>query len=149
MCFQDIRIRFVNVSELTALGVGDSTVKSSNEILDQYFTHNKGVVFNFHGYPQTIKKLLFDYSGVHRIKVNGYLEEGSTTTPFDMESRNRTSRYHLVMDLAEKLYDQEEISEKDYVRVIKKMEQKLHDHKLYILEYGEDPEEIKSWQWKN
>ena len=142
------RLRFVNVSELTALGVGDETVASNSTFLDQFFTQHKGVVYNFHGYPHTIKKLLFDYSGCQRIKVNGYLEEGSTTTPFDMETRNKTSRYHLILDMIEKLQAQEDINQEEYQTVKKEIDQKLKDHKTYILEHGVDPKEIEEWQWK-
>ncbi len=143
-----VRIRFVNVSELTALGVGDETVSSDSKFLDKFFTQDKGVVFNFHGYPQTIKKLLFDYDGCRRVKVNGYLEEGSTTTPFDMETRNRTSRYHLVMDMVEKLYKQEDISKSEYNVIIKDIEKRLKDHRAYIIKYGVDPEEVEDWSWE-
>ncbi len=144
----DLKIRFVNVSELTALGVGDETVKSDSKFLDKFFTPDKGVVFNFHGYPHTIKKLLFDYHGAPRIKVNGYLEEGSTTTPFDMETRNRTSRYHLVMDMADQCLKFEEITKPEHRRIITEMKKRLKDHKQYIQKHGEDPKEIKDWKWE-
>lgn len=142
-----LKIRFVSVSELTALGVGDPTVSANNKKLDEYFTEDKGVVFNFHGYPQTIKKLLFDYSGSHRIKINGYQENGSTTTPFDMEVRNGTSRYHLVKDLAEKAFEGGAISAKEFDEVLKAFDEKLLRHHNYILENGDDPEEIKNESW--
>ncbi len=143
------KIRFVNVSELTALGVGDDTVASADEFLDKYFTVDKSVIYNFHGYPHTIKKLLFDYSGASRIKVNGYLEEGSTTTPFDMETRNRTSRFHLVLDMAECLFKQGDINQEKKEMVFDFINDKLSSHKNYILEHGEDPEEIDEWVWDN
>lgn len=144
-----VRVRFVNVSELTALGVGDPTTATSSTYLDKFFTKNKGVVFNFHGYPHTIKKLLFDYTGAHRISVNGYIEEGSTTTPFDMTVRNRTSRYHLVIDLAEKLYIQKDISKSEFIRIKTSVEKKLSDFHKFILKYGVDPKVITQWQWRS
>ena len=143
-----VRIRFVSVSELTTLGVGDDTVKTDSKLLDKFFTQDKGVVYNFHGYPHTIKKLLFDYSGASRIKVNGYLEEGSTTTPFDMETRNKTSRYHLVLDMAEKLFAQEDIDKREYISIKREIEKRLKDHKAYIVRHGVDPKEIEEWRWK-
>lgn len=142
-----IRIRFVNISELTTLGVGDETVGADSEFLDKFFTHDKGVVYNFHGYPHTVKKLLFDYSGAQRVKVNGYLEEGSTTTPFDMETRNKTSRYHLVLDMVEKLYAQEDIDKVAHNEVNKEIEKRLKDHKAYIVKHGVDPKEIEEWRF--
>ena len=144
----DARVRFVNVSELTSLGVGDETVKSNSELLDEYLTKDKGVVFNFHGYPHTIKKLLFDYSGAHRIKVKGYREEGSTTSPFDMKTRNRTSRYHLILDMAEVLLRQKDISREDFEKIEYLITDRLNDHKKYIIKFGDDPNEIKHWKWK-
>ena len=143
--FPKNKVRFVNVSELTALGVGDESVQSDDTLLDSYFTTNRGVVFNFHGYPQTIKKLLFDYSGASRIKVNGYIEEGSTTTPFDMETRNRTSRLHLVLDMTDVLYRQKNIQKKTYDEVVKEIKKRLESHKQYILEHGDDPIDITDW----
>ncbi|NJP03935.1 hypothetical protein HC823_01555 [Candidatus Gracilibacteria bacterium] len=141
------KIRFVNVSELTALGVGDETVGSSDELLDKHFTKDKGVIYNFHGYPQTIKKLLFDYSGSNRIKVNGYLEEGSTTSPFDMQTRNRTSRYHLVVDMAQCFLDQKVITAAEFKKIEKDIEKRLKTHRDYIIKHGDDPKELAEWQW--
>ncbi len=143
-----LRVRVVYVSELTALGVGDPTVRSSNEILDQYFTSDKGVVYGFHGYPQTIKKLLFDYSGSNRIEVHGYHESGSTTTPFDMKTRNQVSRFGFALSLAKKVFENGEISEADYLKVKQVMTDKLKYHHEYILEHGEDPAEIRDWSFK-
>ncbi len=144
----DLRVRVVYVSELTALGVGDATVKSSNEILDKYFTEDKGVVYGFHGYPQTIKKLLFDYSGSNRIEVHGYHESGSTTTPFDMKTRNQVSRFGFAISLAKQAFKQNEISEEDFLKVKNTIEEKLKNHHAYILEHGEDPAEISDWKFE-
>ncbi len=135
-----VKIRFVNVSELTSLWIGDKDTALNEKYLDQFLTKDKWVVFNFHGYPNTIKKLLFDYSGANRVKVNGYIENGSTTTPFDMEVRNWTSRYHLVKDMSDKLYNQDDISEREYIDINNAINEKLKEHKEYILEHGEDPE---------
>jgi len=143
----DVRVRFVAISELTALGVGDETVASSNEILDEHFTMDKGVIYNFHGYPHTVKKLLFDYSGAHRIRVNGYVEEGSTTSPFDMEVRNKTSRYHLVMQAADKLFAGNDITKGKLWEIKTEIEKRLKDHHEYIIENGDDPDSIKRWKW--
>ena len=81
------------------------------------------------------------------MKVNGYLEEGSTTTPFDMETRNKTSRYHLVLDMVEKLYAQEDIDKVAHNEVNKEIEKRLKDHKAYIVKHGVDPKEIEEWRF--
>ena len=140
-----VRLRCVNVSELTALSVGDPTTPISSSSLDEYFTPNKGVVYTFHGYPQTIKKLLYDYTGNHRIKINGYEEHGSTTTPFDMHVRNGTSRYHIVRDALHMLYNQGCIEETKYYELLQNIQEKISAHRAYILAYGTDPDDITNW----
>ena len=55
------------------------------------------MIFNFHGYPNAVQALLFERPNVRRFAINGYREEGTTTTPLDMHIRNGTSRYHLVI----------------------------------------------------
>jgi phosphoketolase len=69
--------------------------------LDDLFTPDRLVVFNFHGYPGAIEHFLFGRPSPARFRINGYQEEGTTTTPFDMHVRNGTSRYHLVMQAAQ------------------------------------------------
>lgn len=141
----NVRVRFVCISELNATGIG--SYKGPLDYLDEFFTVDKGVVFNFHGYPQTIKKLLFDYAGNQRIKINGYEERGSTTTPFDMGVRNGTSRYHLVRDMVEKIYHQGDISETAYNEINAAIHDMLESHKAYILTQGVDPKSIEHWRW--
>ena len=144
----EVRVRFVNISELTSLGVGDDTVVASDQMLDKYFTKDKGVVFNFHGYPHTIKKLLFDYRGADRFRINGYIERGSTTSPLDMMIRNRTSRFHIVLEAIEHLRNQKDISPADYRAIVRDIERRIIEHRKYICKVGDDPREIKNWQWK-
>ena len=57
---------------------------------------NRSVHFNFHGYPIELKGLLFGRPNLERISIEGYDEEGTTTSPFDMMLCNRTSRYHVA-----------------------------------------------------
>ena len=143
----NIRIRFVSVSTITATGIGSCPIKEYNKTLDHYFTNNKPVIYNFHGYPQTIKKILFDYKGSQRVEVHGYIEEGSTTTPFDMQSRNTQSRYHMVTSMAKALYEDQSINEHLYENILTHIDNKIQKHKEYILKHGIDPEEIDNWTW--
>ncbi|MCH1919407.1 phosphoketolase family protein [Shewanella sp. A3A] len=143
-----VKVRFVSVTELNANGLGSLEFSSKPWLLDDIFTADKGVVFNYHGYPNTIKKLVFDYKGAHRFRIKGYEEEGSTTTPFDMGVRNGTSRYHLVIDMAYKLFQQGVIDETTHSRITTDMLQRLVDHKNYIKANGVDPEYIENWEWK-
>lgn len=146
----EIKIRFVNIMELSALGVGNYECRAPLNNFEDYFTKDKPVIFNFHGYPQTFKQILFDYGGGDgRFSVHGYVENGSTTTPFDMQVRNNTSRYHLAKEVFVKMAQTGVIDKEKAETLDKKYDQKLADHKEYIKKYGVDPKEIEEWQWKN
>lgn len=143
-----LRIRFVNISSLSALGMGHSGCRVLRHDIDYYFTKDKPVLINFHGYPQTMKQVLFDYGcDATRYDVRGYEEQGSTTTPFDMMVRNRTDRYHLALKGFEAAQEQGVITVKQAEALIQKYEEKLADHKAYIMQNGDDPEEIRDWVW--
>lgn len=143
----EVKVRCVNISELTSDGIGSLKYGENPTLLDQFFTKDKGVVINYHGYPNTIHKLLFNYPGISRCRVKGYVEEGSTTTPFDMGVRNGTSRYHLVIDVAYKAFQQGVITDARHIEVTTKMLQSLVDHRNYIKANGVDPKHITDWIW--
>jgi len=144
----DVRLRFVNIMALSALGLGNPDCQVPFHDFADYFTQDKPIIFNFHGYPQTLKQLLFDY-GIDnkRCSVHGYIENGATTTPFDMQVRNGTSRYHLVMEVFDRLASAKVVARSQADAVKKKYEQKLALHRAYIQKHGVDPEEIEQWQW--
>ena len=143
----DLRIRFVNILELSIF-LEDNPVEFDQAKFDHHFTPNKPVIFNFHGYPQTLKQLIFDFVGdPSRITVKGYVEEGSTTTPFDMHVLNGTSRYHLAIDALNSLKGVKE--EETLSHLIRHYQQKLEDHRTFIMKHGVDPEEITELTWYN
>ncbi len=143
-----VRIRFVNISELTALGIGSNNNNIPFSSFDDYFTHDKPVILNFHGYPETIKQKLFDQKSAHnRFYVHGYLEHGSTTTPFDMQVRNKTSRLHLTMEACALLEKDGVISPNVAKTLVEKYKKMLDEHYVYIQEHGEDPAYIANWKW--
>lgn len=144
----EMRLRFVNVTSLSALGIGHTSCRVLRHDIDYYFTPDKPVIINFHGYPQTIKQVLFDY-GCHtsRFSIHGYEEQGSTTTPFDMMVRNKTDRYHMVMEAFAVAEEQGLIRVEDYKKLKQTFEQKLKDHREFITETGDDPDDIKNWVW--
>lgn len=145
----ELRLRFVNVSSLSGLGLGhaDSTVVPHD--LEYYFTADKPVIINFHGYPQTIKQILFDYNvSAERFIVHGYEESGSTTTPFDMMIRNHTDRYHLAMEAFQAAAEQGVILVEDAERLVREYEEKLSEHRAFIIKTGADPEAITNWSWE-
>jgi len=145
----EMKIRFLNISSLSTLGVGHNACRVLPHDLDRYFTESKPVLVNFHGYPQTMKQILFNYDyNASRFDIRGYEEEGSTTTPFDMMVRNNVDRYSLVM---------KGIAVAEVARIINpvqkreltdKYKQKLIDHRDYIVEFGKDPDEIENWIWE-
>jgi xylulose-5-phosphate/fructose-6-phosphate phosphoketolase len=144
----EIKCRFVNIVTMSASGFGEGGNILSRKDFDSYFTEDKPVIINYHGYPQTIKQILFDYcEDPSRFEVNGYIENGSTTTPFDMQVRNGTSRYHVVIDACKKLCESGKISREKADEIIAKYDQKLIDHTQYIKETGVDTDEIENWQW--
>lgn len=145
----DVRIRCINISSLTSCGLGRANACLSKAGFDHLFTPDKPVVINFHGYPETIKSILFDYShNAERFDVRGYVESGSTTTPFDMHVRNKTSRYHLVMAAAEKLAATGRITHEQAQHVIAKYEHKIAENTEYIKANGVDLPEIDAWVWQ-
>ncbi len=145
--FPHVRTRFVNIMTLTGSTIGNCK-SSSTEEFNKYFTEDKPVIINYHGYPETIQAMLFEQKNTARFSVYGYVEEGSTTTPFDMHVRNSTSRYHLIMKAASLLAQNGVIPEQESVTITKHYKQKLKEHHEYIINYGVDPKEIEEWQWK-
>lgn len=148
----DIKLRFVNINSLTSSHHSHGIGRSGDFVTDQeftnHFTNDKPVIINFHGYPETIKAALFNY-GVdsERFDVRGYIEHGSTTTPFDMHVRNKTSRYHLIIAIFEKLAAANKIPKEKAQDIIIKYQKKITDNTEYIKIHGIDTPEIDEWQW--
>ncbi len=141
----ELRIRAINVTDLMVL---DSQLDHPHGLTENefeaIFSLDKPVIFNFHGYPHAVQALLFERPNLERFIINGYREEGSTTTPLDMMIRNGTSRYHLVLQAVGVA---PHLSKDRKNSIIKKYEQKLKAHRAYIDEHQEDPPEIQNWRW--
>ncbi len=145
----EVRIRFANIMALSPIGIGTGDKVLSREHFTEIFTPDRPVICNFHGYPQTLKQILYDYSAdKDRFSVHGYTENGSTTTPFDMHVRNETDRYHLAIEAFEKLAMEGKIERPRAEELVEKYRQLLDDHRDYIKEYGVDPKEIEDWRWR-
>lgn len=141
----DLKIRFINVVDLTALQPPSEHPHGfSDREFDELFTKDKPVIFAFHGYPWLIHRLTYRRTNHDNIHVRGYKEEGTTTTPFDMAVLNDIDRFHLLIDVAERVPKLE--SRCAYIRDM--AENKLIDHKQYICEHGEDMPEIRNWVWE-
>ncbi|HEX7260174.1 MAG TPA: phosphoketolase [Candidatus Saccharimonadia bacterium] len=143
----EIRIRFVNVLRLQGVCSCENESHPQIPSAEKYFTVDKPVILTFHGYPETLKSILFDVKNPQRFTVHGYEEEGGTTTPFDMQVRNRTDRYHLAMELAEIGLKEGAIDAATQQKLTKSYQKALDDHHTYILNVGGDPTEIENWQW--
>lgn len=145
-----IKIRFVNILELSVFCAGQEGVcRMDLERFEKIFTKDKPIIFNFHGYPETLKQVLFEYkNGKRKMIIHGYLEIGSTTTPFDMHVRNLTSRYQIAKDTYNLLAEKEKISIEDRDKVIKDIDKTIAKHKIYIEKEGLDMPEESKWEWK-
>jgi xylulose-5-phosphate/fructose-6-phosphate phosphoketolase len=145
----ELKLRFVNVSELTALGIGDERhpLSLNDQDFYHYFTKDKPIIFNFHGYPGVIKKLIYGHAAADRFNFHGYNEEGTTTTPFDMMVLNKTSRFHLAIEALELASKQNPAIAKKAKKLIAGLKSKLAEHGRYILKYGKDMDEIDAWRW--
>jgi len=93
----DLRVRAVNVTDLFVLAAESRHPHAlTDEVFGELFALDRPVLFNYHGYATELQGLLFGRPNLHRMQVNGYREEGSTTTPFDMLLRNQVSRFDVA-----------------------------------------------------
>jgi xylulose-5-phosphate/fructose-6-phosphate phosphoketolase len=106
-------------------------------------TRTAPVVFAFHGHPRVVHELIHHQPDPVRFHVRGYMEEGTTTTPFDMVVCNQLSRYHLAMEALRRIAR----VRSEAGDLIGRYEQKLAAHKAYIYEHGEDMPEVRDWKW--
>ena len=139
-----LRVRVVNVVDLMALeprtehphGISDAE-------FDSLFTTDKPVIFAYHGYPWLIHRLTYRRHNHDNLHVRGYKEEGTTTTPFEMTVMNDMDRYHLVIDVIDRVPGLGRAA--GYLR--QEMRDRLIRHKEYTRRFGEDPAEIRDWTW--
>lgn len=140
-----LKIRFVNIFTLDVLNEKNAYFDKES-IINNFLTQNKGIVFNYHGYPESIKKLLFDYGISERIIINGYNEHGSTTSPFDMKARNGLSRFQLLRDVAHMAMNKGSLDSDTFEEIAKWVAEKLEWERNYIIENRVDPDSIKNWE---
>jgi xylulose-5-phosphate/fructose-6-phosphate phosphoketolase len=137
-------VRVVNVVDLLVLdSVAGHPHRLDDAAFARLFTADQPVIFNFHGYPSAIHQLIYKRPNPERFHVRGYIEEGTTTTPFDMLVRNRTSRYHLVIEAARRAGR----SSSQAASIVERYTRKLSEHRAYIEREGVDPPEIRDWSW--
>ncbi len=142
--FPNLKIRVINVVDLMTLQPRSEHPHGlSDKQFDVLFTTDKPIIFAFHGYPWLIHRLTYRRTNHKNLHVRGYKEEGTTTTPFDMVVLNDLDRFHLVMDVIERVPKLTDIG----VHMLQTMRDKLIEHKQYIVEHGDDMPEIRDWKW--
>ena len=142
--FPELRIRVVNVVDLMTLQPPSEHPHGlSDRDFDSMFTTDKPVVFAFHGYPWLIHRLTYRRTNHQNLHVRGYKEEGTTTTPFDMAVLNQIDRFHLAMDVIDRVPRLRTVGahQKQVLRNL------LVSHKEYICRNGEDMPEVREWKW--
>ena len=140
----DLRVRVVNVVDLMTLQSREKHPHGlSDRDFDTLFTVDRPVIFAYHGYPSLIHELTYRRTNHPNFHVRGYKEEGTTTTPFDMVVLNDLDRFHLVMDVADRV--PRLASRAAYIK--QHMRGKRIEHKQYIVAHGEDMPEIRDWKW--
>jgi xylulose-5-phosphate/fructose-6-phosphate phosphoketolase len=140
----NMKIRVVNVVDLMRLQPESEHPHGLSDCdFDQLFTQNKPVIFAFHAYPWLIHRLTYRRTNHGNIHVRGYKEEGTITTPFDMTVLNDLDRFHLVMDVTNRL---PHLGAKG-TDLKQAMQAKLLQHRQYINQNGQDLPEIRNWKW--
>jgi xylulose-5-phosphate/fructose-6-phosphate phosphoketolase len=140
----DLAVRVVNVVDLMRL---ESSTKHphgmSDAEFDALFTVDRPVIFAYHGYPSLIHRLTYSRHGHDNFHVRGYIEEGTTTTPFDMVVMNNMDRFHLVMDVIDRVPGLAATAG----GLRQQMADTLSRHWAYTREHGEDLPEVRDWAW--
>jgi xylulose-5-phosphate/fructose-6-phosphate phosphoketolase len=139
-----LRVRVINVVDLMTLQPKQQHPHGlSDTDFNTLFTTDKPVIFAYHGYPWLIHRLAYKRANHEKLHVRGYQEEGSTTTPFDMVVRNRLDRFHLAIDVIDRVPGLPAAAA--YAR--QALCDKLVDHEQYIAQHGVDMPEVKDWHW--
>ncbi|WP_439646934.1 phosphoketolase family protein [Millisia brevis] len=140
----DLKVRFVNVVDLMRLqDESEHPHGLSDRDFDMIFTRDKPVIFAFHGYPWLIHRLTYRRTGHNNLHVRGYKEEGTTTTPFDMVMLNDLDRFHLVIDVIDRV--------EHLGSTCATLRQQMVDKRIAAREYtrthGDDLPEVRDWMW--
>jgi xylulose-5-phosphate/fructose-6-phosphate phosphoketolase len=143
--FPDLKVRFINVVDLFRL-VPDSEHEHglTDADFDSLFTRDKPVIFNFHGYPWLIHKLLYRRTNSRNVHVRGYKEHGNINTPMELAIRNQIDRFNLVIDAIDRVPCLHVAG----AHVKEHMKDMILKSLHYATEEGIDPPEYTAWRWQ-
>ncbi len=140
----ELRVRVINVVDLMRLEPDSEHPHGMPDAqFDALFTTDRPVVFAYHGYPRAIHQLTYGRANHHNLHVRGYKEEGTTTTPFDMVMMNDLDRFHLVMDVIDRV----PALQGRAAHLRQRMVDARVTARAYTREHGEDDPEISGWTW--
>ncbi|MBN1171222.1 MAG: phosphoketolase family protein, partial [Micromonosporaceae bacterium] len=141
----DLKVRVINIVDLMRLQPATEHPHGlSDAEFDAIFTTDRPVVFAYHGYPSLIHRLTYRRTNHPNIHVRGYKEEGTTSTPFDMVMMNDMDRFHLVMDVIDRVPG----LGRRAATVRQEIADKRAASRLYTREHGEDAPEVLQWRWQ-
>jgi xylulose-5-phosphate/fructose-6-phosphate phosphoketolase len=141
---QDLKLRFVNVVDLFRLRPAtEHPHGSTDREFEGLFTADKPIIFNFHGYPWLIHRLAYRFTGHENLHVRGYKEKGNINTPLELAMLNETSRFHLVIDVIDRV---PKLRAKA-AHLKEEMKNAIIDNMRYAHEHGTDRPELANWTW--
>jgi xylulose-5-phosphate/fructose-6-phosphate phosphoketolase len=140
----ELKVRVVNVVDLMRLQPDtDHPHGMTDAAFDALFTPDKPVIFAYHGYPWLIHRLTYRRNNHRNLHVRGYKEEGTTTTPFDMVMLNDMDRFHLVMDVIDRVPG----LGTQAATLRQHMADERLRHRAYTREHGDDAPDVRDWTW--
>jgi xylulose-5-phosphate/fructose-6-phosphate phosphoketolase len=140
----DLKLRFVNVVDLFKLQpIAEHPHGSTDSEFHTLFTTDKPIIFNFHGYPWLIHRLSYRFKGHDNLHVRGYKEKGNINTPMELAMLNETSRFHLVIDIIDRVPKLGTTA----AHLREEMRDAIIDNTAYAHEHGTDRPEIADWVW--
>jgi xylulose-5-phosphate/fructose-6-phosphate phosphoketolase len=140
----EVKVRVINVVDLMRLQPDTEHPHGlTDREFDTIFTRDRPIIFAYHGYPWLIHRLTYRRTGHANLHVRGYKEEGTTTTPFDMVVMNDIDRFHLVMDVIDRVPTLGQRA----AGVRQEMIDRRTLHRAWTREHGEDLPEVRNWTW--
>jgi len=139
-----VKVRYINVVKLFALAPATEHPHGLSERdFNSLFPPSKPVIFNFHGYPWLIHRLVYRWDRQSRFHVRGYKENGNINTPLELAIINQIDRFNLVIDVIDRV----ECLGSRAAHVKEKMKDEIQKHRVYAHTHGIDSPEINNWRW--